>query len=180
MITNLIEKQFKSNNSRAAWDGLKTITGYFKKSVKFPSDNLAKLANELNKFYCRFDVSNRDAIPLIPCDSVMDVPCEITKEEVARALRKINVRKACGPDGLSPRLLNVCRLELCDIFHILFNESVFGGEIPYLWKTAVALTAVVMKCLERIVLGRLMQVVSPNGWTTVRIIVKTEVLSMLH
>ena len=174
-----IEKRFESNNIRAAWDGLKTITGYFKKSVEFPSDNLAKLANELNKFYCRFDVSNRDAIPSIPCDSVMDVPCEITKEEIA--LRKINVRKACGPDGLSPRLLNVCSLELCDIFHILFNESVFSGEIPYLWKTAiiipvpkiskpielndyrpVALTAVVMKCLERIVLGRLMQVVSPK------------------
>ena len=124
-----IEKRFESNNIRAAWDGLKTITGYFKKSVEFPSDNLAKLANELNKFYCRFDVSNRDAIPSIPCDSVMDVPCEITKEEVARALRKINVRKACGPDGLSPRLLNVCSLDLCDIFHILFNESVFSGEL---------------------------------------------------
>ena len=67
----------------------------------------------------------------------MDVPCEITKEEVARALRKINVRKACGPDGLSPRLLNVCSLVLCDIFHILFNESVFCGDIPYLWKTAI-------------------------------------------
>ena len=149
--------------------------------MEFPSDNLAKLANELNKFYCRFDVSNRDAIPSIPCGSVMDVPCEITKEEVARALRKINVRKACGPDSLSPRLLNVCSLELCDIFHILFNESVFSGEIPYLWKTAiiipvpkiskpaelndyrpVAPAAVVMKCLESIVLGRLMQVVSPK------------------
>ena len=149
--------------------------------MEIPSDSLAKLANELNKFYCRLDVSNRDAIPSIPCGSVMDVPCEITKEEVARDLRKINVRKACGPDGLSPRLLNVCSLELCDIFHILFNESVFSGEIPYLWKTAiiipvpkiskpaelndyrpVAPTAVVMKCLERIVLGRLMQVVSPK------------------
>ena len=173
-----IEKWFESNNGRAAWDGLKTITGYFKKSVEFPSDNLVKLANELNKFYCRFDVSNRDAIPSIPCDSIIDVPCEIMKEEVARALRKI---KACGPDGLSPRLLNVCSLELCDIFHILFNESVFSAEIPYVWKPAiiipvskiskpvelndyrpVALTAVVMKCLECIVLGRLMQVVSPK------------------
>ena len=63
----------------------------------------------------------------------------------------------------------------------MYNESIINGKIPVLWKTAsiipvpkkpnpmilndyrpVALTPVVMKCLECIVLGRFLPVVSPT------------------
>jgi hypothetical protein len=34
-----LEKQFQSNNTKAAWDGLKTITGYIKKKSPMAGDN---------------------------------------------------------------------------------------------------------------------------------------------
>ena len=44
---------------------------------------------------------------------------------------------ASGPDGLSPMLLRACHLELSDIFHTIYNESITrGGTIPVLWKRA--------------------------------------------
>ena len=89
--------------------------------------------------------------------------------------KSINERKATGSDRISSKVLKVCNLELCDIFKFLFNESVVYGTIPSIWKTAtiihvpkkdkpnvmndyrpVALTPATMKCLEKIILSRLL------------------------
>ena len=121
-----MENQFGSSNTKAAWDGLKTITGYYKKPAEFPSANAKKLTDDLNEFYCRFDDPNRkgtDNTANISCDSSQNIP-EITKEEISCAFKPINVRKSSGSDGLSPMLLRACHLELCDIFHIIYNESI--------------------------------------------------------
>ena len=72
-------------------------------------------------------------------------------------------------------------MELNEVFHHIYNKTILEGTLPSLWKTAtiipvpkkakatvlndyrpVALTPVVMKCLERIILKRLLPVVSPS------------------
>ena len=45
-----IENQFGSSNTKAAWDGLKTITGDYKKPAEFPSGNVKKLTDDLNEY----------------------------------------------------------------------------------------------------------------------------------
>lgn len=86
-------------------------------------------------------------------------------------LRRLNLRKAAGPDGVSSRLLKACAEELGDPLQQVFNLSLRLGRVPSLWKTScivpvpkknrpsvlndyrpVALTSQVMKTLERLVL----------------------------
>ena len=50
-----LENQFNMNNTRAAWQDLKTITGYSKKSTSFEGDKTKELADKLNVFYARFE-----------------------------------------------------------------------------------------------------------------------------
>lgn len=173
-----IEKQFGSNKSKAAWDGLKTITGYTAGKPNFHEGNVEKLVNDLNVFYARFD--KEDSIGPSP-DCVGELAkVELSADEVRNVFKQLNERKAAGPDGLSPKLLKTCYMELSDIFHLIFSESLATGTIPSLWKTAtvipvpqiakpavlndyrpVALTPIVAKCLEKLVLSRLMPAVSP-------------------
>ena len=42
--------------------------------------------------------------------AIQDLTC--TSSEVAKVLKSLNVNKACGPDGISPRLLKECHMAL--------------------------------------------------------------------
>ena len=83
----------------------------------------------------------------------------------------MKVNKAAGPDKITGRLIKTCHLQLCSVFHVLFQLCVELGEIPLQWKTAeivpvpkkpnhvllndyrpIALTSLLMKSFERIVL----------------------------
>ena len=82
----------------------------------------------------------------------------------------MKVNKASGPDKITGKLIKICHLKLCSVFHILFQLGVELGEIPLQWKTAeivpipkkpnpvlndyrqIALTSLLMKSFERIVL----------------------------
>ena len=89
--------------------------------------------------------------------------------------KKINPRKACGPDNICGRVLRHCAAELSIIFSQLFSWSLRDSVVPSLWKTSiicpvpknrspselndyrpVALTSIVMKCFEKLVLKRLL------------------------
>ena len=81
------------------------------------------------------------------------------------------MHKASGPDKICGNVLRSCFYELAGIFTTLFNLSLRQSNIPTTWKTAeiipvpkkpmftdmnnlrpVALTPIVMKCFERLVL----------------------------
>ena len=98
----------------------------------------------------------------------------LTQEEVKGQMKRLNVKKASGPDGISPRVLKMCADQLCGIFHTLFSLSLEKCQIPTSWKTSciipvpkkvnisclndlrpVALTSHVMKVFERIFLRKL-------------------------
>jgi len=110
----------------------------------------------------------RDYSTVLPAHLIHDLIC--TPSEVAKVLNSLDVNKACGPDGVSARLLNECYMELAPILARLFNYTLSRGTLPIDWKSAnvvpifksgeqtavdnyrpVSLTSVVVKSLERLV-----------------------------
>ncbi|XDV33499.1 hypothetical protein PO909_003895 [Leuciscus waleckii] len=105
----------------------------------------------------------------------------LTVNQVRGELRRLKMRKAAGPDGISPRLLRSCADQLCETLQYMFNLSLRLGQVPQLWKTSclvpvpktphpkdmnsyrpVALTSHLMKTFERLVLGYLHPLVNPS------------------
>ncbi len=99
---------------------------------------------------------------------------KVCVEDVNRVFRKQKSRKASGPDGISPACLKVCADQLAHIFTQIFNRSLELCKVPSCFKHSTiipslkspkitglndnrpgALTSVVMKSLERLVLAYL-------------------------
>ncbi|XP_024908561.1 uncharacterized protein LOC112486372 isoform X2 [Cynoglossus semilaevis] len=95
----------------------------------------------------------------------------VTTAEVRRTLQRINPRKAAGPDNIPGRLLRDCTHQLTEALTDIFNTSLQQATVPTFLKTAtiipipkpstvtglndyrpVALTLIVMKCFERLVM----------------------------
>ena len=89
----------------------------------------------------------------------------------------MKVNKAAGPDKITGKLIKTCRLQLCSVFHVLFQLCFELGEIPLQRKTAeivpipkkpnpvhlndyrpIALTSLLMKLFERIVLKYMLNI----------------------
>lgn len=174
---------FFKNDARRAWQGVQSITGYKPKKHPMVVENNFNMANQLNDFYCRFDkydfkVEQSEAITAVK--EMKGTGIHISINEVKSHFRRINSRKACGPDGISCRTLKVCADQLAQPFQRLFRLSIDTGVIPSLWKQSlivpvpknnrpkelndlrpVALTSAVMKCFEKIILKQLIHEVSP-------------------
>ncbi|KAL0197631.1 hypothetical protein M9458_006171, partial [Cirrhinus mrigala] len=90
------------------------------------------------------------------------------------------IRKAKGPDGVSPACLKACAVQLSSIFILIFNRSLELCIVPSCFKCStiipvpkkpkttglndyrpVALTSVVMKSFERLVLAYLKDITGP-------------------
>ncbi len=92
-----------------------------------------------------------------------------SEDEVRRELKRVNVRKAAGPDGITGRVLKSCADQLAGLFTSIFNESLATSVVPTPFKKSViipvpknskpsclndyrpvALTSTVMKVFERL------------------------------
>ena len=58
----------------------------------------------------------------------------LSRKSVQLALEKLNVRKACGYDSISPRMLRLASSGIADSLTKLFNECIRKGEWPEAWK----------------------------------------------
>lgn len=160
-----VEQQF--DNPRSMWQGLNTITD-FRGKTSTPQTT-ASLCEDLNVFYARFDTANT-----MRPDSVRtadDVSAHtVSEEDVRRCFRKVNARKATGPDGIPGRVLKSCAAQLAGVFTHIFNLSLSLSVVPACFKMAtivpvpksstisslndwrpVALTPIVSKCFEKLV-----------------------------
>ncbi len=109
------------------------------------------------------------ATPLSPTPAL-----KISEDDVRQVFIKNKRRKAPGPDGVSPACLKSCADQLAPIFTQIFNRSLELCEVPSCFKRStiipvpkkpkitglndyrpVALTSVVMKSFERLVLAYL-------------------------
>ena len=97
-------------------------------------------------------------------------------------LKRMKPNKAPGPDWICERLLKSCCSQLAGVFCHLFNRSLSEHSIPSLWKSSiicpvakqsnptcdndyrpVALTSLVMKGFERLILSQLREEVSMHA-----------------
>ena len=93
-------------------------------------------ADVFNQFFCSVFNNRTDKLSSIPgrgCDYSTVLPTHLindlicTPSEVAKVLKSLNANKACGPDGVSPRLLNECQMELAPTLAKLFNYTLSRG-----------------------------------------------------
>ncbi len=167
-----IESHFQLNDSRCMWQGLKTIcSSGNNSSAEVRADPL--LAEELNTFYGRFECNGGATLPSSASESSRqsgDVyAISFSEDDVRRELRRVNVRKAAGPDGITGRVLRSCADQLAGLFTSIFNESLATSVVPTSFKKSViipvpknskpsclndyrlvALTSTVMKVFERL------------------------------
>ncbi len=169
-----IESHFQLNDSRRMWQGLRTICAFGNKSsAEVRAD--PSLAEELNTFYGRFE--SNGGIAALPSSTSgssrqrsENHVITVTEDEVRRALKGVNIRKAAGPDGITGRVLRSCADQLAGLFTSIFNESLATSVVPTSFKKSiiipvpknskpsclndyrpVALTSIVMKVFERLV-----------------------------
>uniref|UniRef100_A0AAR2JVL9 Reverse transcriptase domain-containing protein n=1 Tax=Pygocentrus nattereri TaxID=42514 RepID=A0AAR2JVL9_PYGNA len=161
------------------WKGIQAITGYRPPSLT-PSASSASLPDELNQFYARFDQRNdqHSTWSGLPHN---ESPLTLSTDNVQSVLSKVHARKAAGPDGVPGRVLRACAGQLAKVFTDIFNLSLAQAAVPACWKTStiipvpkcssaacpndfrpVALTPIVMKCFEKLVLNHLKTVLPPS------------------
>ncbi len=93
------------------------------------------LAEELNTFYGRFECNGGSAtLPISASGSSRqssdDHVITVMEDEVRRELKRVNVRKAAGPDGITGRVLRSCADQLVGLFTSIFNESLATSVVP--------------------------------------------------
>ena len=107
---------------------------------------------------------------------------EITSAGVEKLLEKLDMSKATGPDGVSPRILKTLSTEIAPILTTIFKHSMKSGCVPTSWKKAnvsaiykkgehykpsnyrpVSLTSVPCKVMEHIVVSHVMSHLETNN-----------------
>jgi hypothetical protein len=174
-----IEDMFHSRNSREVWKGLKVLTGANKKISEPALLSQLGSADRLNKFYARFDhrdfTHEHNVLRNTLTFEVSNSDFKLPEDSVRKALNKIKINKAAGPDNISGKVLKLCKDSLFYIVHQLFELSLSTCIFPSSWKIGeiipvskkdlpqtdndlrpVTLTSILSKCLERVGLDLLL------------------------
>ena len=134
-----LEDNFRGNKPKQLWEGIQTITGCKPKKKELNVEDEAKLANELNDFYTRFDCYDFSKEQSEVLEEIESLPCESVKvqdEEVRKLFGKVKPRSAPGPDEISGKTLKNCNESLAPVFSRLFEQSLVEGKVPDAWKTS--------------------------------------------
>ncbi|KAI3366432.1 hypothetical protein L3Q82_000575 [Scortum barcoo] len=152
----------------------------YKRSDQLVSHD-STLPDTLNTFYARFDTpGSRESVHL-PRLEELHQPLVLQLHQVSSSMKRINIKKAEGPDKVSGRTLKLCADQLAGVFLDIFNLSLQLATVPVSLKTSiivpvpkksavtclndyrpVALTPVIMKCFERIILKHIKDII-PAG-----------------
>ncbi|KAK2912409.1 hypothetical protein Q8A73_006522 [Channa argus] len=141
-----IEEHFSKSDPRRMWQGIQAISGC--------GDNTVT------------------AIKLKPSSD--HPPITLSTTDVCSTLSQIGAHKAAGPDNIPVRVLKACAEQLAGVFTDIFNLSLAQAAVPTCFKSTsivpvpkhsapkclndyspIALTPIVMKCFERLVLAHL-------------------------
>ena len=168
------------NRSRKTRSKIGPLTNEGKDQITDPREQ----AEVLNKYLASvFTVSGKD-LPVAERydgDSYL-TDIKIEKEMVKKTIDNLNEHSACGPDGITTRVIKELRDEVAEPLTILFQQSMEKGKIPDDWREAnvtpiyklkgkksdpgnyrpVSLTNVVCKMMERVVKEELMKHVETN------------------
>ncbi|KAM8887795.1 uncharacterized protein ACB058_011331 [Synchiropus picturatus] len=61
---------------------------------------------------------------------------DIMEQDVCTQFRRLNLRKAAGPDRVSPAILKHCAAELAPVFTDIFNASLVSCHVPACFKSS--------------------------------------------
>ncbi|KAK3546754.1 hypothetical protein QTP70_033947, partial [Hemibagrus guttatus] len=105
----------------------------------------------------------------------------LSMADVRRTLCRVNPQKSAGPDNIHGRVLRECAQQLADVFTDIFNISLSSTVVPTCLKTTtivpvpkkstvsclndycpIALTPIVMKCFERLVMRHIKTQLPPS------------------
>ncbi len=118
---NKVEEQFNTNNGRNMWQGISNITG-FKGNKPATMNIAASLLDELHTFYARFEAHNTahtESAPAAPAEEVSPLSLSVTA--VTRSFKRVNIRKAVGPDGIPDRVVKAFAFQLARGFYRHFQ-----------------------------------------------------------
>ncbi|KAK3561746.1 hypothetical protein QTP86_013312 [Hemibagrus guttatus] len=169
-----LEGYYTIADSWHMWQGLQHITEYWQRSQGDITPKIT-LPDELNEFYARFEAPNTgQQHKTLTSEGILDTPLTVSSAEVRMALRKTNPKKAAGPDNIPGQALMVCSSELANLFTAIYNLSLNRALVPTCFKSTIiiplpkkntvtclydfrpiALTPIVMKCFERIVMSHI-------------------------
>ena len=101
---NKVEEMFRTGNAREAWSGLRAMMGKQQTKHSLPhSSNSVDTANELNRFYARFDVRDFSEGSATLCETIVPEQLDLSETDVVTSFSRLNSHKASGPDGLKGR-----------------------------------------------------------------------------
>ena len=98
----------------------------------------AERANLLNcAFAAKFSPPYTGLLPECPAYNLTNVTeFSVTHNAVLRMLESVQANKACGPDGISGRIVRECASELAVPLTVLIAQSLSQGVFPSRWKEA--------------------------------------------
>lgn len=133
-----VQEAFSNKSSKELWDSVKEMTNLNSEKRAYVHNELEK-ANEFNCFYKRFDSDPaknvnecRELLTTVVCDPIKH---RIVTEprDVINVFKKLHIKKASGPDGISTLLLKTFAEELTPAWSPLFQRSVafllFGKKL---------------------------------------------------
>ena len=82
-----------------------------------------------------FTKENTDNLPILESSSCPPIdPLSITVNGIASLLSGLDVHKACGPDGIYPRLLKETAPNVAPMLTVLYQASLKQHKVPLDWK----------------------------------------------
>ena len=113
------------------WQGLQSITDY-KKRTSPVADMDVLLPDKLNNFSVRFE--DNTVPPTRP--ATIDCGLSFSMADMSKTFKRVNPRKAAGPDGIPSRVLRACADQLAGVFTDIFNQSLSQSVAPTCFKMA--------------------------------------------
>ena len=179
-----VEKLDVTQKSRQCWSLINEISGRKKSSCakitgKSAKDRVNKWQAHFKDLLCEQPPSSQDENNIHqmfsePEHNISTAP--FTTAELKNAKTRIKENKACGEDGISPEVLKRCNLD--DLVLKYCNTALLEGIAPDQWKISniipvpkkgdltktdnyrgIALTSLVAKTLNRMILNRIQPVI---------------------
>ncbi len=165
-------KASKRQYKRSMWQGINNITGFKgNKPATVNIVNIASLPDELNTFHARFvahNIAHTESTPAVAAEEVSAL--SISVMDLTRSFKRVNIRKAVGPDVIPGRVLRACIFQLAGVFTDIFNLSLSLSVVPSCFKKStivpipkknkitclndwrpIALTPISGKCFEKLI-----------------------------
>ncbi|KAM9438005.1 uncharacterized protein ACWYII_015679 [Salvelinus alpinus] len=104
----------------------------YKRKISHVAETNALLPDRLNTFFAHFE--DNTVPPTWP--ATKDCGLSFSVADVSETFKRVNPRKAAGPDGIPSHVLRACADQLAGVFTDIFNHSLSQSAVPTSFKMA--------------------------------------------